>query len=1344
MKRFPPLLKVVVASSVLAVLVAGSIITFLQSNWIPLHIQQAVVAGVEDATGAHVEIPSVTWNWRALTFEMRGFTMHGSEPASGPPLFISPLIRVRLRILSLLNQQVQLSSLVVTNPRFYLMIEPDGKTNIPGPKRIISAQDIINTLIDLQLPHVEATGGWAQINRRSFPVNLVGDRVSVLIRFQKAAREYRLALRSPSLRLGNDRSTYFDGSVDAKGDLWRDHFSLSASHFHSRTADFKVSGSVFAFNNPVVDWTLASTFSTTETMRDLGIKGLANGNVVLNGVGHHDPQNPLFFDGQITADHFSAAYSDYRLRDSVVRSRVIVDRASVKLSDLSISSAQGRFSGGATLVAYRDLTLSGVLSGIDLKSTASQVIHKPFPWSATLSGPIAITATIGPLLENLAVQGKLALQPRSEGIPVSGDLSYEYRQRDSNLLIAESHLNLPNTQVSVSGQPNANVLFSLDTTNLADLSPGLSLMNVPTIESGKVSLVLGGGAHLRGTARLGTLRAAQVDGTVEVSRIQWRGLFADHMRAAFNVSSNHFQISSLSLESPLLQSSVAVQVALNDWKPSMSSSFQASGSFSRARVQALINLIQPSLSQQVTGGYASGSFNFHGALADPAGDAEVNIASPTIHAEQLDVLRASLKLRRNRLDFSQGRIQAGTATLSFAGAYTFESRAPDVGELQLSLESNRFPLSLVHSFSPSLNNLEGQTEIHIKTAVSIQPSHVAPLNLSGTLSLHHLLYKGELLGDLDATAVTEGRTVKAGLSGNLRGSRLTGTGNFQIAPGTPTSGSISFEPVNLRTVLAILQPAHPSSTLLSGSAGGRVEFNGPLETPNRLHAVLQLVGLQITGPPLRNLSEEFDKPAEAPETANEVILQSSQPITIELTDGIAVIRSAQFAGRDTSLKVSGTTGLLGTQPVHLLLNGATDLRLLQLLYPDLQIGGRSEINAAVSGTLSEPQLAGSLHLIDASIASPFVPNSLSNLGGTIRFDQHRATLENVTAHTGGGLVRFGGFVTYTASYPLVYRLESTGQNIRVRYANGISITGNSQFSLTGTSEQSLLSGSVTVSRVVLNPSADLGNLLALTAAPAVASDTSKDYLSKLQMDIHVESAPNLQLDTALSNNVQAELDLQLHGTPKQPVILGNIEADQGDIKVFGSRYTINRGQVSFTNAARLEPVLDLDLQTQARGITVDITVSGTLNKLNINYRSDPPLQPRDIIALLTVGRTPQTTSGDSNVSATNDANSLQSGANSVLGQAIAPVSNRLSKLFGITNIKIDPLVQGITNTPQARLTLEQQISRQITVTYITNLSQTSEQIFRLEYSLNPQFSLVALRDDNGEFGIDILYKKRFK
>ena len=93
---------------------------------------------------------------------------------------------------------------------------------------------------------------------------------------------------------------------------------------------------------------------------------------------------------------------------------------------------------------------------------------------------------------------------------------------------------------------------------------------------------------------------------------------------------------------------------------------------------------------------------------------------------------------------------------------------------------------------------------------------------------------------------------------------------------------------------------------------------------------------------------------------------------------------------------------------------------------------------------------------------------------------------------------------------------------------------------------------------------------------------------------------------------------------------------------------------------------------------------------------------------------------------------------------MSPVSSRLQRFFGVTHLKIDPMLQGIENVPQARLTLEQQISRQITITYVTNLSRTAEQIFRFEWALSREYSLIAIRDENGLFGVDVQYKRRFK
>ena len=66
--------------------------------------------------------------------------------------------------------------------------------------------------------------------------------------------------------------------------------------------------------------------------------------------------------------------------------------------------------------------------------------------------------------------------------------------------------------------------------------------------------------------------------------------------------------------------------------------------------------------------------------------------------------------------------------------------------------------------------------------------------------------------------------------------------------------------------------------------------------------------------------------------------------------------------------------------------------------------------------------------------------------------------------------------------------------------------------------------------------------------------------------------------------------------------------------------------MNFTNPLRIEPVIGLDLETRARGVVITMNFTGPASKLNMSYRSDPPLQSSEILALLTVGRNPGSTS----------------------------------------------------------------------------------------------------------------------
>jgi translocation and assembly module TamB len=103
------------------------------------------------------------------------------------------------------------------------------------------------------------------------------------------------------------------------------------------------------------------------------------------------------------------------------------------------------------------------------------------------------------------------------------------------------------------------------------------------------------------------------------------------------------------------------------------------------------------------------------------------------------------------------------------------------------------------------------------------------------------------------------------------------------------------------------------------------------------------------------------------------------------------------------------------------------------------------------------------------------------------------------------------------------------------------------------------------------------------------------------------------------------------------------------------------------------------------------------------------------------------------------------GGNSLLGQAIStPLTGRLQRFFGVSRIKIDPDLTGVTNTPQARLTIEQQLTRDITVTYITSLNLSQQQIVRFQWDFSRDYSLLGIREENGILGFDFQFQKRFK
>jgi len=227
--------------------------------------------------------------------------------------------------------------------------------------------------------------------------------------------------------------------------------------------------------------------------------------------------------------------------------------------------------------------------------------------------------------------------------------------------------------------------------------------------------------------------------------------------------------------------------------------------------------------------------------------------------------------------------------------------------------------------------------------------------------------------------------------------------------------------------------------------------------------------------------------------------------------------------------------------------------------------------------------------------------------------------------------------------------------------------------------------------------------------------------------------------------LEADADLTMRGTLANPGMLGRITISSGDLVFFGTKYTLDSGSVSFFNPAKIDPILDLNLETSARGVQVTLNVTGPVHNMNLAYQSDPPLQFSEIVGLLAAGR--MLTSDPvllARQPAVPDQSFQQMGESAILNKVVTtPVSGQLKRVFGVTELKIDPTFTSGSELPQARLTLQQNVTRKLTFTYITDLTSADSQILRAEWALNQRWSAVATRQENGLVGVDIFYKRRF-
>ncbi len=1366
----------VAMAGLFAVLVA-SIAWFLGSPTFENLVRHRVVAELEKATGGKVELQSLHWDVSKLEIEGKGLTIHGLELATEAPLAHVDRLYIRLHIVSLLKTSIDLQQLVLDQPVVHIIVKPDGSTNVPEPK-VKSTGDPMQQLFDLAIGRAELRNGTLLWNDQKLPLDFKANDVALDMSYQRTEHRYDGNLHVGKIDAQFQELRDIPASADANFNLWRDRAQIRSLRLTSQKSSFDVSGTVEDFNRPRVQLAYGGTLDLSQLAEIARVRGVRAGGANVSGSGTFSPDN-FATSGKLTLRGVNYEDRSLALRDVSAGTEYSVDREHILLKKIDARLLGGTVTGNAEVRHYlpalettsaqvtgepsaRKAKTTGALSAsavtkkgalavqqgtADLKvsgASLSDVVRvlssKELPLdklnaTGVVDGTVNLTwrDSIARAIAELALDATAPAQSEANQLPMSGALRGRYDVHSGSMDIAQLNLATPHTEANTSGTlgPNvADLKFAVTTTSLKECKPLLNAMGHAALP-----IELDGRASFNGTMR-GRLELPDIVGhllATDFTYVYTPEQPASKPEPVSTVQSllhlgqatpepkappeqRHIHIDSFAGDVQYGSTEIALHdgviVQGNAHLSVDGSASLENGSFTRNSpftVEAFIHNASVGDLQQTVGTHypLSGTVNLNlqvsGTQADPHGHGQLSVTGGEAYGHAVKTLTAGLVLGNQEAQFDNIRVEALGGSVTGTAAYNFSNR-----QLRTDLRGENFDLAQVGELQSIPLQERGTASFTLKTSGTLdQPSIEAHLEVAN-LAVNDELTGGGLVLD----AVSHGDKLQ-----------LTGRSHFPQASVT-LDGTVD-EKGNLQSDLRLeftkvdIDPLLMAElkTRITGqsSLNGRASIGGPLREPRKLQGSMVIDAFTV----------ELEK----------IPIHSDGPVELALNDQVVSVKRLTLTAEDTHLSLGGTMDLKGERPLDLYAKGHLNMTLFHALDDEITAYGSTDADVTVRGTLAKPEMKGRVVIAHAGFSVIDLPAALGEMNGTLVFNQNRLEVEHLSGRVGGGQVNFSGFITYGET--IGFDLKSNGSDIRFRYG-GVSVTADQNLRLSGTLKSSTLAGEITITRFAQIPTMDVTP--AFVSQPVEVPNPSSP-LNNLRLDVHIVSAPELTFQTSLAK-LAGDADLRLRGTGSRPVLLGRINIDEGDIKLNGTKYHLDRGDITFANPIRIDPILDMEATTRVRDFDITIGLHGTMEKLTTTYRSDPPLSSDDIIALLAFGRTQE----ESYATGGTSTSGLGEGAGSlVLGQVInQAVSNRVSRLFGVSSIRINPSVGGADNNPSARLTVEQQVSNNVTLTYITNLTQSAQQVIQFEYNINEEYTVEGIRDENGVVSFDLLIRKRKK
>ncbi|WP_409361351.1 translocation/assembly module TamB domain-containing protein [Bartonella heixiaziensis] len=528
--------------------------------------------------------------------------------------------------------------------------------------------------------------------------------------------------------------------------------------------------------------------------------------------------------------------------------------------------------------------------------------------------------------------------------------------------------------------------------------------------------------------------------------------------------------------------------------------------------------------------------------------------------------------------------------------------------LNLHLTMNAFPVTVANLWKPDLGaagTLTGQIMIRgslkkpvvtydIKgeglTTVALQDKKIMPFVLSAT-----------------------GKTVDQNLT--LNGD-LTGEGLQAQVYGTVPLSKNKFDlHINLQNFPAHLANGFIEKQALGGTVTGKVDIGGTLKDPS---AHFELSSQNLTVTTHKGLA-----------SINMAARGSYEKSTLHLE------RITATGDRELDLSASGPISLKGSR-VGLNIKGSIPLAFLDpfLAERGAHLKGIAKIDSTLNGTLSQPQLMGNLSIVNGSFFDSQTNLGLNNITIEGKLNGNDVVIEKASATSSyGGSLSASGHITNDLQTDLVLYLDHANYND----GSMILATLSGKMTMKGYFLGDLvIGGDVIVEKAeVLVPDhfqnaklLDIKNKN-LTKPIQKTLERADVKITNKNRGISRKSSPivlsNMRVTArnqffVRGRGLDAELGgrINLAGPLNDVHPVGEFRMIRGRFDILSQRLNFDQGQASFSG--NLNPTVYFVTNNNSGDIRVTVTVSGTIDNLDVHFSSQPNLPQDEILARLIFNR----------------------------------------------------------------------------------------------------------------------------